>query len=676
MSKTLITAALPYANGPVHIGHVAGVYLPSDIYARFLRNKGQEVLFVSGTDEHGVPITIKAGKENKTPQEVVNENYETIAKSFWGLGISFDVFSRTTNETHFKTAQDFFTDLYKQDLFVEQETEQYYDEENKKFLADRYIIGTCPKCGNPDAYGDQCENCGTTLSPLELKNPKSALSGNKPIKKKTTNWYLPLDKIQSEFLEEWINKQTHWKNQVLGQCKSWLKDELRPRAMTRDLNWGIPVPVKNAAGKVLYVWFEAPIGYISATKEKRPHDWESWWKGKDTNLVHFIGKDNIVFHCIIFPAMLHAHSEDYVLPQNVPANEFLNLEGNKISTSKNWAVWLHEYLEEFPEKQDELRYVLASIMPENKDSEFTWADYQARVNGELVAIFGNFVNRTMVLTHKYYDGVIPALPAKKLEQEIAAAKEEICRLHKKMCDSLSAYKFRDALAAFMDSARVGNKFLADIEPWKLIKTDEEATQAAMAFAMDITQYLALACEPFLPFTHQKLSTQLNFIPLEHMITRFWNGECLFGNLNGGHKVGPSTLLYTKVEDVDIEKQKEKLAGIKTGFKMKEEIQFEDFGKMQIVVANITAANKVEKADKLLQITLDVAGTSRTVLSGIAMHHKPEDIIGKQVCYLANLAPRKMRGITSEGMILMAEDAEGNLVFVSPEKAINSGAEIA
>jgi methionyl-tRNA synthetase len=676
MTKTLITAALPYANGPVHIGHVAGVYLPSDIYARFLRNQGKEVLFVSGTDEHGVPITIKAAKENKTPQEVVDENHEIIAKSFWELGISFDIFSRTTNKMHFDTAQEYFKDLYDQGLFIEQETEQYYDEEHKKFLADRYIVGTCPKCQNPDAYGDQCENCGTTLSPTELIDPRSALSGNKPIKKITKNWYLPLDKIQRDFLDQWINAQTHWKNQVQGQCRSWLADGLRPRAMTRDLEWGIPVPVPNADGKVLYVWFEAPIGYISATKEKRPHDWESWWKGTDTELVHFIGKDNIVFHCIIFPAMLHAHSQNYILPHNVPANEFLNLEGNKISTSKNWAVWLHEYLLDFPEKQDELRYVLASIMPENKDSEFTWADYQARVNGELVAILGNFVNRTMVLTHKYYEGEVPAMPANELSDEIAAARQQIKDCHTKMCQSLSQYKFRDGLSALMDAARVGNKFLADIEPWKLIKTNEVATQAAMAFAIEITHYLALACEPFLPFTHQKLCTQLNYIPFEMDIQHFWNGTKIWGILPQNHTVGESQLLYGKIEDADINAQKEKLSQSKTGFKMKEEIQFDEFSKMQIVVATITAAAAVPKADKLLQISLEVAGSHKTVLSGIAEHHKPEDIVGKQVCYLANLAPRKMRGIMSEGMILMAQDVEGNLVFVSPEKAVNSGADVA
>ncbi len=673
MRKTLITAALPYANGPVHIGHVAGVYLPADIYARFLRNQGKEVLFVSGTDEHGVPITIKAAKENKTPQQVVDENYEIIAKSFWELGISFDIFSRTTNQTHFETATEFFTDLYSRGIFQSIETEQYFDQQNNKFLADRYITGTCPKCQNPSAYGDQCEKCGTTLSPDELINPKSALSGEIPIKKKTTNWYLPLDTIQKDFLNQWINSKTQWKNTVLGQCKSWLNDELKPRAMTRDLEWGIPVPVSGSDGKVMYVWFEAPIGYISATKEARPNQWKDWWQNPETDLVHFIGKDNIVFHCIIFPAMLHVHSQAYNLPTSIPANEFLNLEGDKISTSRNWAVWLHEYLLDFKDKQDELRYVLTSIMPETKDAEFTWADYQARVNNELVAIFGNFVNRTMVLSNKFYEGKVPAIETQEMAPKIAAATAELQNLHSKMCTALADYKFREALATFMDAARVGNKFLADNEPWKLVKENPQATAEIMNFAVQICHFLCLASEPFMPHTNQKMCEQLNYLPLEMDVNAFWTGKKILNFIPASHQLGTPALLYNKIEDNQIAEQKAKLQKPKTGIEMKPEIQFDEFSKIQIVIATIKEAKKVDGADKLLHIILDVAGQEKTVLSGIAKHHNPQDIVGKQVCYLINLAPRKMRGIISEGMILMAEDTEGNLIFVSPETAINSGA---
>ncbi|MBS3912880.1 MAG: methionine--tRNA ligase [Bacteroidetes bacterium] len=695
MPKYTITAALPYANGPVHIGHVAGVYLPADIYARYMRNRGKDVLFICGSDEHGVPITIRARKEGITPQEVVDRFHDLIGRSFKDLGISFDIYSRTSSDTHRETAQEFFLDLYKKGAFQEEETEQYFDAEAGQFLADRYIVGTCPVCGNENAYGDQCEKCGSTLSPMELKNPRSALSGNAPVLKKTKNWYLPLDKLQEDFLNEYINNNTDWKSNVLGQCKSWLNDGLKPRAMTRDLDWGVKLPElpgvakTDIDGKVLYVWFEAPIGYISATRELRPGDWQDWWKG-DSELIHFIGKDNIVFHCIIFPAMLHLRGEGYVVPKQVPANEFLNLEGDKISTSRNWAVWLNEYLEDFKGKQDELRYVLGSILPETKDSEFTWKDYQTRVNSELVAILGNFVNRVMVLTHKYFEGKVPA---PKTDGKFAALKnqyrEEMNGCAQAMRQDLETFRFRDALGELINIARVGNKFLTESEPWKLFKENPEDTGDALNFALEVCANLAYATEPFLPFTHDKLCAQLNLIPLLITTRHFWRDKKEAAPLPAGHFLGQPELLFSKVEDDVIERQLEKLKGMKTPVttanvvnanatenagekEVKSEIQYEDFAKMDIRVATILEAEKVEKADKLLKLILDAGGEKRTVVSGIAMHFKPEDIIGKQVLLLANLAPRKMRGIESQGMILMAEDADGKLVFVSPSVPVNPG----
>lgn len=689
MSKITVTAALPYANGPVHIGHVAGVYLPADIYVRYLRNKGSEVLFICGSDEHGVPITIRARKEGITPQQVVDRYHNIIGKSFKDLGVSFDIYSRTSNEIHKETAQEFFTNLYDKGVFREEVTEQYFDVEANQFLADRYIVGTCPVCANENAYGDQCEKCGSTLSPMELKNPRSALSGNVPVLKETKNWFLPLDKIQNDFLNDYISGHNEWKVNVSGQCKSWLNDGLKPRAMTRDLDWGVPLPAlsgvseQDRQGKVLYVWFEAPVGYISATRELRPHDWEQWWKG-DTKLIHFIGKDNIVFHCIIFPAMLHLRGDGFVVPEQVPANEFLNLEGQKISTSRNWAVWLNEYLLDMPGKQDELRYVLGSILPETKDSEFTWKDYQTRVNSELVAILGNFVNRVMVLSHKYYNGLVPAAGNGFAELKEAARKDTKTAIDN-MRLALNEFRFRDALAEMMNIARAGNKFLADAEPWKLQKTDPEATADAMNFALELCANLAMACEPFLPFTHEKICAQLNLLPLEYLVRSFWENGKFVPAFAKGHQLGQAELLFAKIEDTDIEKQLDKLKQMsqsaetpKTAeaevavVEAKPQIQYDDFAKLDIKVATIAAAEKVEKADKLLKITLDVAGNAHTVVSGIALHFNPEELPGKQVLWLSNLAPRKMRGIESEGMILLAEDADGKLVFVSPEMQVKSG----
>lgn len=694
MKKTTVTAALPYANGPVHIGHVAGVYLPADVYVRFMRNSGREVLFICGSDEHGVPITIRAKKEGKTPQEVVDHFHNIIGKSFKDLGISFDTYSRTSSEIHKQTSSEFFKNLYDKGVFTEEVTEQFFDEEANQFLADRYITGTCPVCANENAYGDQCEKCGSTLSPEELINPKSALSGNVPVKRPTKNWYLPLDKIQKEFLEGYINSHSEWKSNVTGQCKSWLNDGLKPRAMTRDLNWGVPVPLPNNEGKVLYVWFEAPVGYISATRELKPNSWEEWWKG-DAELIHFIGKDNIVFHCIIFPAMLHERGDGFVVPKNVPANEFLNLEGNKISTSRNWAVWLNEYLEELPDKQDELRYVLGSILPETKDSEFTWKDYQTRVNSELVGIFGNFANRVMVLCQKNYEAKIPAFYEAELpeviKQQMQDCEAEILRAKAAMIEGLNNFRFRDALAEMMNIARAGNKFLAETEPWKLIKTDEKATASVLNFATKILANLAFACEPFLPFTHQKLSQQLNLLALEHDVLQFWNSNKLLSAPATGSPLGNITLLFQKIEDETIEKQIQKLhamgsqnapatpAKIENSTEapapVSEVIQFDDFAKIQLKVATIVSASKVEKADKLLQLELDLGSEKRTVLSGIAMHYTPEELPGKQVVLLANLAPRKMRGIESQGMILMADGPDGKPIILSPETAVGSGAGI-
>lgn len=682
MPKTTVTAALPYANGPVHIGHVAGVYLPADIYVRYLRNCGREVLFICGSDEHGVPITIRARKEGVTPQEVVDRFHNVIGKSFKDLGISFDIYSRTTSETHRETSQEFFKNLYEKGVFTEEITEQYFDEETNQFLADRYITGTCPVCNNEGAYGDQCEKCGSTLSPMELKNPKSALSGNVPVLRKTKNWYLPLDKIQTEFLNGYIQSKSHWKSNVLGQCKSWLNDGLKPRAMTRDLDWGVPLPAlsgnENTLGKVLYVWFEAPVGYISATRELRPNDWEDWWKG-DAELVHFIGKDNIVFHCIIFPAMLHLRGEGFVVPSQVPANEFLNLEGDKISTSRNWAVWLNDYLEDFPGKQDELRYVLGSILPEAKDSEFTWKDYQTRVNSELVSIFANFVNRVVVLTHKYFNGAVPA------STDAFAEKKDRCRSEMQEClieitKSLDEYRFRDALTELMNMARIGNRFLTDTEPWKTFKEYPERAGDALCFSLEICANLALACEPFLPFTHQKMCVQLNLLPLEYIVQAFWKEKKLHAALPEGHKIEEAFHLFSRVEDKTIDVQIDKLNNMKTTeseteLNVKQQIQYSDFEKLDLKIANIISAEKVEKADKLLKITLEANGKEHIVVSGIAEHFSLEELPGKQVLWLSNLAPRKMRGIESEGMILLAENSEGKLVFVGPEQAITSGSKV-
>ena len=664
-----VTAALPYANGPVHIGHLAGAYLPADIYARWLRSKGKDVAFICGTDEHGVPITIKARKEGITPQEVVDRYYEIIKNSFADFGISFDIFSRTSKPIHHQTSSDFFKNLYNKGIFTEEETEQYYDAQENQFLADRYITGTCPKCGNDKAYGDQCEKCGSTLSPSELINPVSALSGNVPILKKTKNWFLPLDKIQKEFLSDFIASKTNWKTNVTGQCKSWLNDGLQPRAMTRDLDWGVKVPVEGAENKVLYVWFDAPIGYISATKELFPNDWEKYWKDSETSLVHFIGKDNIVFHCIIFPAMLHVHG-NYILPTHVPANEFLNLEGEKISTSRNHAIWLHEYLIDFPDRKDELRYVLTSIAPETKDSDFTWKDFQARVNNELCSILGNFVNRILVLSHKYFEGKIQSYDLSNPADIVLL--NEVKNFQNSIDSLVSDFKFREAQFELMAIARLGNKYITDQEPWHLIKTDEIRVGEILHTCLVLTHAFAISARPFLPFTSEK-------------IFKFLNTDA-GSTIKGGTILNQPELLFNKIEDAQIEAQLEKLKvqanANQTPLTMeikkeldpiKPSITFDDFSKIDIRVATITAAEKVEKADKLLKLTLYTGLDTRTVVSGIALDFKPEDIIGKQVCVLANLEPRKLRGIESQGMILMTEDAEGKLVFVSPAAMALNGA---
>lgn len=682
-----ITAALPYTNGPVHIGHLAGVYVPADIYARFQRLQNKDVAFICGSDEHGVAITLKAKKEGISPQEVVDKYHAIIKKSFVDFGISFDNYSRTSAKIHHKTASDFFKKLYDNGKFIEETTEQLFDEEANQFLADRFVIGTCPKCGHEEAYGDQCENCGSSLNATDLINPRSVISGNKPVLKETKHWFLPLDKYE-DFLKKWIlvDHKKDWKTNVLGQCKSWLDDGLRPRAVTRDLDWGIPVPVKNADGKVLYVWFDAPIGYISATKEwaeREGKNWEDYWKDKSTKLLHFIGKDNIVFHCIIFPAMLKAEGS-YILPDNVPANEFLNLEGNKISTSKNWAVWLHEYLEDFPGQQDVLRYVLTANAPETKDNDFTWADFQARNNNELVAIFGNFINRVMVLTDKYYEGIVPE-PASfsEIDQQTLA---ELKTYPAVIASSLERYRFREAQAELMNVARLGNKYLADEEPWKTIKTDEARTKTVMYVALQIASALAVLSEPFLPFTSGKLKNMLNFKSLEENPT--WSkisaisphsGEMPLGR--GGHKINKAELLFSKIEDEQIQKQLNKLqtskkmneAANKKVEPQKETIQYDDFAKMDLRVGTILEAEKMPKADKLLVLKVDTGIDVRTIVSGIAESFKPEEIIGKKVTVLANLAPRALRGVESQGMILMTENAEGKLVFVNPDTSASLSA---
>ena len=665
--RTLVTAALPYANGPVHIGHLAGCYLPADIYVRYLRSIGHDVKFICGSDEHGVPITIKAKKEGITPQQVVDKYHHIMKEAFADFGVSFDIYSRTSNATHHQTASDFFKTLYEKNVFTEQVTEQYYDDEAKQFLADRYITGECPKCHNPGAYGDQCEKCGTSLNPTDLINPKSSLSGSKPLLKATKNWFLPLDKLQPK-IKAYIEKHSNWKPNVYGQCKSWLEsgDGLQPRAMTRDLDWGVKVPVEGADGKVLYVWFDAPIGYISATRELLPDSWEAYWKDKDSRLIHFIGKDNIVFHCIIFPAMLMEHGE-FVLADNVPANEFLNLEGDKISTSRNWAVWLHEYLNDFKGQQDVLRYTLCSNAPETKDNDFTWKDFQLKNNSELVAIFGNFVNRTVVLTHKFYNGVVPS--AEKYSKEDLLVLEELARFPLKISTALEQFKFREAVSELMNLARLGNKYLAETEPWKLIKTDEERVKTIMNIALQISANLAILCEPFLPFTSVKLFRILNLNKLN------WPSAVQTNNLAQGHMIAKEELLFSKIEDEQIQQQLNKLAESKkenassvgTFVPSKPETTFDEFSKMDIRVGTIIEAERVPKTDKLLKLKIDTGIDVRTVVSGIAEYYKPEDIIGQQVSMLVNLAPRKIKGIESMGMILMAENSKGELSFVAPTK---------
>ncbi|WP_053990427.1 methionine--tRNA ligase [Mangrovimonas sp. TPBH4] len=673
-----ITAALPYTNGPIHIGHLAGVYVPADIYARFLRLNGKDVAFVCGSDEHGVPITIKAKKEGVTPQDVVDKYHAIIKQSFEDFGISFDNYSRTSAQVHHETASEFFKELYNKGEFIEEVTEQLYDEQANQFLADRFVTGTCPKCGNEEAYGDQCEKCGSSLNATDLINPKSAITGNVPTLKQTKHWFLPLDKHE-DFLKEWIleGHKKDWKPNVYGQVKSWIDDGLRPRAVTRDLDWGIPVPLPDAEGKVLYVWFDAPIGYISATKEwaeREGKDWEPYWKDQDTKLVHFIGKDNIVFHCIIFPAMLKAEGS-YILPDNVPANEFLNLEGNKLSTSKNWAVWLPEYLQDFPEKQDVLRYALTANAPETKDNDFTWKDFQARNNNELVAIFGNFINRVVVLTNKYYNGIVPT-PSEltEIDEETLAAVKAYPSV---IASSIERYRFREGSQELMNLARLGNKYLADEEPWKVIKEDEARTQTIMYVALQIASALATLSEPFLPFTSEKLKNILNLASAAESIS--WNDiiskEVL---LTAGQQIGKAELLFSKIEDQDIQAQLDKLeaskkaneAANKTVEPQKDIITFDDFTKLDLRVGTILEAEKMPKAKKLLVLKVDTGIDVRTIVSGIAESFTPEEIIGKRVTVLVNLAPRALRGVESEGMILMTETADGKLVFVNPDEGQN------
>ena len=668
--RYLVTSALPYANGPVHIGHLAGVYIPSDIYTRYLRLRGRDVIHVCGSDEHGVPITIKAKKEGITPQQVVDRYHEIIKNAFAGLGIEFDIYSRTSSDMHTVTASDFFRKLYDDGKFVEQTSEQYYDEEAKMFLADRYITGTCPKCGNERAYGDQCEACGSTLSPDELVDPHSTLSGSVPVKKSTTHWYLPLNDYE-QMLREWILEgHKEWKRNVYGQCKSWLDGGLQPRAVSRDLDWGIPVPVEGAEGKVLYVWFDAPIGYISATKELTP-DWEKYWKSEDTKLVHFIGKDNIVFHCIVFPSMLKAHGE-YILPENVPSNEFLNLEGDKISTSRNWAVWAHEYLEDMPGKEDVLRYVLCANAPETKDNDFTWKDYQARNNNELVAVLGNFVNRALVLTQKYYGGVVPQCG--ELTEYDKQTIAELSTIKASLENNIENYRFREALKDAMNFSRIGNKYLADSEPWKVVKTDTERVKTILYIALQITANIATAIEPFMPFSAAKILSML-------AVEKFgWDSLGSMELISAGHTIGTPTLLFEKIEDEVIQRQIDKLEATKAANAaaevkakpQKEECTFDDFQKMDIRVSTILAAEKVAKTKKLLKLTVDTGIDQRTIVSGIAEHFTPEELVGQQVLVLVNLQPRELKGILSQGMILMAEDATGALRLVQPSEAVKAG----
>ena len=673
-NRYCVTTALPYANGPVHIGHLAGVYVPADIYVRYLRMMNEDVLFIGGSDEHGVPITIKARNEGVTPQDIVDRYHAIIKQSFQDLGISFDIYSRTSSKIHAETASAFFKDLYEKGKFIEKTSQQYYDEETKTFLADRYITGTCPHCGNEKAYGDQCEACGTSLSATDLINPKSTLSGNEPQLKETKHWYLPLEDYEA-FMREWIlESHPEWKTNVYGQCKSWIDQGLQARAVTRDLDWGVKVPVEGAEGKVLYVWFDAPIGYISNTKELHPDNWEKWWKEKDTKLVHFIGKDNIVFHCIIFPAMLKAEGS-YILPENVPANEFLNLEGDKISTSRNWAVWLHEYLKDFPGKQDVLKYVLCANAPETKDNDFTWKDFQTRNNSELVAIFGNFVNRTIVLTHKYFEGKVPQRGT--LNELDTQTIEQIKQYPEKIGRSIEQYRFREALNELMNLARLGNKYLTENEPWKTIKTDPERTATVLNISLQICANLALLSEPFLPFTAEKLREMLN------QDKAFWYQAGNSELLEEGKQINPAQLLFEQIDDKQIEAQLEKLQQTKKANELatatvepqKANIEYDDFAKMDIRVGTILAAEKVAKTKKLLKLTIDTGIDKRTIVSGIAEYYSPEEIIGKQVSVLVNLAPKALKGIESQGMILMAENLDGSLSFISPEKPIKNGGTI-
>ena len=679
--RTNITTALPYANGPVHIGHLAGVYVPADIYARYLRNKGEEVVFIGGSDEHGVPITIKARKEGVTPQDIVDRYHEIIKRSFEEFGISFDVYSRTTSKTHYRVASDFFKKLYDKGEFIEQTSEQYYDEEAGQFLADRYITGKCPHCGNERAYGDQCESCGTSLSPTDLINPQSAISGSKPVMRQTRHWYLPLDKHEAWLRDYILNNHKEWKTNVYGQCKSWLDVGLQPRAVSRDLDWGVPVPLPDAEGKVLYVWFDAPIGYISNTIElcsEQPEkfgNWERWWKDPETRLVHFIGKDNIVFHCIVFPAMLKAEGS-YILPDNVPANEFLNLEGDKISTSRNWAVWLHEYLVDMPDKQDVLRYVLTANAPETKDNDFTWRDFQVRNNSELVAIYGNFINRTLVLTGKYFEGKVPTLGTlEDIDSDVLA---QIADSKAKIENMLDNFHFRDALREAMNLARTGNKYLADTEPWKLAKTDMSRVATILNVALQLSANLNIAFEPFLPFSSAKLRQMLQFDSVR------WADFGKTELLPAGHALGKTELLFEQIDDATIEQQINKLQQTKaandaqsqTVKAVKETVEFDDFLKLDIRVGTVVECCKVPKADKLLQFRIDDGMGGRTIVSGIAAHYpEPEKLVGTQVCFVANFAARKLRGIDSEGMILSAEMPDGSLVLVQPNTKISDGSTI-
>lgn len=718
--RTLVTSALPYANGPVHIGHLAGVYVPADIYVRYLRMRGEDVLYVCGSDEHGVPITIKARQQGCSPQDIVDKYHKIIKDSFSGLGINFDIYGRTSSEVHEKNASDFFRKLYDEGKFITRESEQYYDPEAKTFLADRYIVGTCPKCGAEGAYGDQCEKCGSTLSPEELINPKSKLSGAEPVKKKTSHWYLPLDQYE-KWLSEWIlEDHKEWRSNVYGQCKSWIDGGLQPRAVSRDLDWGVPVPVEGAEGKVLYVWFDAPIGYISNTRELLPESWDKWWKSADTKLVHFIGKDNIVFHCIVFPSMLKAYGDGYILPDNVPANEFLNLEGDKISTSRNWAVWAHEFLNEFPGKQDVMRYVLTANAPETKDNDFSWKDFQARNNSELVAIFGNFVNRAVVLTHKYFGGKVPACGnLLDIDREALA---EIPALRASLERNIEGYHFREALKDAMSIARVGNKYISDTEPWKVAKTDLERTGTILNVCLQICADLAIAFEPFTPFAAEKLRNMLGVginAGFDHRkgeqetVNTYRPGEgsalhtvssadglpscgvCLDWShlgetdlLPAGHQLNQPELLFAKIEDEAINAQLARLDAIraereaaakaeaaKVVAPQKDECTFEDFEKMDIRTATVLEAERVPKTDKLLKLTIDTGIDKRTIVSGIAEFYSPEDMVGKQICILANLAPRKIRGIESKGMILMARQGDGKMRFITPAEALLNGAEI-